>query len=201
MIAPVIGSLPSVNNGSCALPPVSEVAVEVADSELTTLPLPLALRTCNTVPDGLENCRFDAERGVELRHHRAHAAGKIDADHLIVRIRRRRLQRQRTAGAERHDRHRVLDVAGIGIGELDRVARRQRTDVDAVARTGSRTSPRSRSSSGSTAPATSGWRIRRAGSAPAAESCRASADRRRSGRTGWHCRRSDRWWCRPARRA
>ena len=41
VMAPVIGGVPSVNSGSCALPPVSEVAVEVAESELTALPLPL----------------------------------------------------------------------------------------------------------------------------------------------------------------
>ena len=38
------------NIGSCALPPVSDVAVVVADSELTALPLP-RLTTCNTVPE------------------------------------------------------------------------------------------------------------------------------------------------------
>ena len=53
----MIGSLPSVNSGSCGLPLVSEVMVEVADSELTTLLLPL-LTTCKTVPDGFENCRL-----------------------------------------------------------------------------------------------------------------------------------------------
>src|ERR1700744_2244651 len=57
VMAPVIGLSPSVNSGNCALPLVSDVAVEVADSEVTVLPG--ALRTCRTVPDGLENCRFD----------------------------------------------------------------------------------------------------------------------------------------------
>ena len=42
VMAPVIGwsPFPSVNSGSCALPLVSEVRVDVADSELTTLLLP-----------------------------------------------------------------------------------------------------------------------------------------------------------------
>ena len=35
VIAPVIGWLPSVNNGNCAAPPVSEVTAAVADSELS----------------------------------------------------------------------------------------------------------------------------------------------------------------------
>jgi hypothetical protein len=50
--------VPSRNIGSCALPAVSQVAVVVADSELTTLLLPPRLSTCNTVPEGLENCRL-----------------------------------------------------------------------------------------------------------------------------------------------
>ncbi len=53
---PVIGWPPSVNSGNGALPPVSEVAVAVADSDVTVLPLALALSTCSTVPDGLANC-------------------------------------------------------------------------------------------------------------------------------------------------
>ena len=54
----MIGWPPAVNSGKGALPPASEVAVAVADSELTTLLLPLALSTCSTVPDGLANCRL-----------------------------------------------------------------------------------------------------------------------------------------------
>ena len=57
--APVIGWVPSTNNCTDGLPLVSDVTVDVADIELTTLPLPLALTTCNNVPDGLENCRFE----------------------------------------------------------------------------------------------------------------------------------------------
>src|SRR5580658_1014897 len=56
--APVIGVEPSRNNGSCALPLVSDVTVEVSDSALTTLVVLEALTTCSTVPEGFENCRL-----------------------------------------------------------------------------------------------------------------------------------------------
>src|ERR1700722_4106616 len=57
--APVIGWVPSTNNCSCGLPLVSEVKVDVADNELTTLPLPLALMPCSRVPEEFANCRFE----------------------------------------------------------------------------------------------------------------------------------------------
>ena len=60
LLAPVIGwfPFPSENRASCGLPLVSEVTVDVADSELTTLLLPFLLITCNTVPDGFETWRL-----------------------------------------------------------------------------------------------------------------------------------------------
>src|ERR1700730_13720179 len=55
-MAPVKGAFPSVNRGNCGLPLASVVTVAVAAAEVTVVPGP-ALRTCRTVPDGLENCR------------------------------------------------------------------------------------------------------------------------------------------------
>ncbi len=43
------------------------------------------------------------------------------------------MQRQRTAGAERLNRHGVLDAAGVGIGHGNRVAGQQGTHIDVVA--------------------------------------------------------------------
>src|SRR5580704_3288052 len=59
VIAPLMGTSPSVNSGSCVLPAASAVAVVVADTELTVELSELELTTCSTEPDGLENCRFD----------------------------------------------------------------------------------------------------------------------------------------------
>ena len=81
--APVIGVEPSRNSGSCALPLVSEVTVEVADSELTLLPLPL-LSTCNVVPDGFENCRFVPSAALSCDTTALMPAAKIDSDRLVV---------------------------------------------------------------------------------------------------------------------
>ena len=192
-----------MNSGSCALPPVSEVAVAVADSELTTLPAAV----------GVEHLQHGARRIGELQvrrrsallswdDDRAHAAGEIDPDDLVVGIRRRGLQRQRLPPWPSDTIVTLcVHVAGIGIAELHRIAGQHAADVDVEPGLAARTSPPCRSSSGSTAPATSGWRVRRAGSAPAAGCCRASAGRRRAGPTGWRRRRSGRWWCRPARSA
>ena len=55
--APLIAVLPSRNSGSCELPLVSDVTVEVADSEFTTLVVLAALTTFSKVPM-LENWRL-----------------------------------------------------------------------------------------------------------------------------------------------
>src|SRR6266852_3894154 len=55
-MVPVKGVAPSVNSGSCGLPLISDVMVAVAEYESTVLTGP-PLRTCNSDPDGLENCK------------------------------------------------------------------------------------------------------------------------------------------------
>src|SRR5579871_3572453 len=57
VIVPVMGVVPSRNNGSCGLPLCRVVTVAAPDSELTTAPLELLLSTVRTVPE-LENCRL-----------------------------------------------------------------------------------------------------------------------------------------------
>ena len=59
VIAPLMGVLPSVKNGSCTLPAANAVAVVVEATELTTVAPKAELNTCSTVPDGLENCSLD----------------------------------------------------------------------------------------------------------------------------------------------
>ncbi len=73
--------------------------------------------------------------GVELRRHRRGAAGEVDAHHGVVGIRRRRV-RQRQGGGVVHPHHRdgVLDVGGVGIGDIDGVAGREAADVGVEAR-------------------------------------------------------------------
>ena len=56
VMAPVNGTAPSVNNGSCGLPLVNDVTVAVADAELIALTGP-PLSTCTKLPDGLEKVR------------------------------------------------------------------------------------------------------------------------------------------------
>ena len=90
-----------MNNGSCALPLVSDDVVVVTEAELTVVAAVPLLSTCSVEPDGLENCRpAAAERGVQLRNHRRHAAGEIDPDQLRIGVGRR------SAAAAQTDRSR-----------------------------------------------------------------------------------------------
>src|ERR1700733_13961386 len=59
VIAPVYSEVPSVNNGSWALPPASEETVAVTEAELTVAVLVPLSTTCSVEPDGLENCRLE----------------------------------------------------------------------------------------------------------------------------------------------
>ena len=76
-----------MNNGSCALPLVSDVMVFVVDAELTEIVLPAVAEDTQRRADRIRELQASrAERGRELRDDRRDAAGKIDADDLIVRI-------------------------------------------------------------------------------------------------------------------
>src|SRR5450756_934690 len=55
---PVYREVPSVNNGSCAVPFASDEAVVVTEAALTVAALLGSLVTCNVEPDGFENCRW-----------------------------------------------------------------------------------------------------------------------------------------------
>src|SRR5271168_3929132 len=46
-----------MNNGSCGLPLVSDVTVDVTDAAFTVVPT-VVLSTCRVLPDGFENCRL-----------------------------------------------------------------------------------------------------------------------------------------------
>ena len=57
LIDPEYTLLPSINNGSCALPLASDVMVVVVDAELTKIVFATSLRIRRIVPAGLVNCR------------------------------------------------------------------------------------------------------------------------------------------------
>src|SRR5450755_3108355 len=63
-MAPVYNRLPSVNTGSGALPPVSEVTVDVTEAALTVaVAVPLST-TRRVEPAGFENCRLAVPRAL-----------------------------------------------------------------------------------------------------------------------------------------
>ena len=79
-----------------------------------------------------------SERGVELRHHRTHAAGKIHADHLLVRFGGELGSGSVPPAPSDTIGDGVLRRYRIGVGELDGVARLQRAGIDAESRLAAR---------------------------------------------------------------
>ncbi len=135
--------VPSVNSGSCGLPLVSEVAVEVADSELTVLPLPLALSTCSTVPDGLENCRLLPNAALSCATTELMPPEKLTPMVWLLELGGEVCSGSVPPGPSDTIVIVCWTIAGVGVGELHRIARQQRADIDADIRTGARGDRRS----------------------------------------------------------
>ncbi len=74
------------------------------------------------------------QRRIELAGHRGHAAGEVDADHLVVGIGGGAVgERQHRGIVDPHQRQLMLDVAGVGVGDMHRVAALQAGQIEVEA--------------------------------------------------------------------
>ena len=140
--APLYGAPLSVNSGSCGLPLVSDDIVVVTDAAVTSdrLAAPSS-RTRSVEPARIGKLQIGGrtQRGVELADDRSHAAGKIDAEHFVVRIERGGVtQRQHRRIVDAHDRKIVRDAGRVVlVADLGWCCRLQSRQIEIIAGAGS----------------------------------------------------------------